>query len=69
MDQEEINERFAEVDLNKDGKIDFNEYQKDAFGDEDRDEHGNLKLDEDDMVFNFFTCSLVYSFYTFYSIC
>lgn len=53
LDQEEIDERFREVDQNKDGKIDFEEYKKDAFGYEGLDEHGNWQLDEDDKVCSF----------------
>ena len=46
LDAEEVEERFDEIDENKDGSITWDEYKADAFGDEE--EEGSL--DEDDQV-------------------
>jgi Ca2+-binding EF-hand superfamily protein len=42
LDQEELHERFAEIDLNKDHFVSWEEYKSDAFGDND------AELDDDD---------------------
>lgn len=50
-----MNERFAEIDDNKDGLITWDEYKKDAFGDdeEDNDPHSQIE----DLVFDVsFSC-------------
>jgi len=49
LDREETDERFDEVDENRDGVIDFSEYVKEAFGEDELDANGSPeKMDADD---------------------
>lgn len=47
LDQEETEERFADVDDDKDDKVSWEEYAKDAFGDDD--EEGKISTDPEDL--------------------
>ncbi len=46
LDEEEVDERIDEMDDDKDGKVTWDEYRKDAFGDDD----GEQANDPDDIV-------------------
>lgn len=51
LDREETDERFDEVDENRDGLITFTEYVKESFGEDEFDLNSSPeKLDADDQV-------------------
>jgi Ca2+-binding EF-hand superfamily protein len=48
LDANDVSERFPEIDTDKDGKITWEEYMEDAFGDEPPDDEEGLKFLEED---------------------